>query len=80
MFTLKFIHEDGRSTTTCGKKYSIEKWNTGAKNVIVYDEPHSDAGVEFRISSSSENCAFSVCFITNQSGKTIDRVEPDNID
>ena len=81
MYSLTFIKDENSKTVTEGRKYEVMTWDTGAKTVIIYDDPHSAQGTEFKVAKSSENLGcpyrFEVCYITNDSGKTIDRIEPE---
>jgi hypothetical protein len=80
MFTLKFM-EGGNSTVVSGARYDTHYLLTGdlaraaACIVTVYPQLTSDtAGVEFHV--GGERQQYGVCYIENQSGKTIDRIGP----
>lgn len=80
MFTLRFM-SGADSAVVSGARYDTRHFMTSDQMraesciVTVYPQPTSDiGGVEFHV--GGEEHQYPVCYVENQSGKTIDRVGP----
>lgn len=78
MFTLTFT--DGSSkTVVSAQRYDFSQFDGGnAASVIIHKDYFNEGGVEFRLGEPrlKKDQAFSTCFVTNELGKTIDRLGP----
>lgn len=82
MFTMTFIENENSKTVVSAAKYEVNTYDNGIKGVIVYDKFNSFSGIEFKVTGDSKYHHpshnypyFEVCYVTNQDGKTIDRIE-----
>jgi len=79
MFTLTFT--DGKSkTVVSAARYDFAEFRGGqAASVTVNKDYFNDSGVDFRLGYKDPESAsdmHATCFVTNEAGKTIDKLGP----
>lgn len=72
MFHLRFYKPETLDNVNVYAKRYDSRYVNGVQIVTAYDKTHSgDGGTEFRVGED-----YSECFVTNEAGKTVDRIQP----
>ena len=77
MFTLTFV-SGKKKTTVSAQRYDFVEHSGGQAAQVTVSKDFFDGGVEFRLADPVTNdCQwYTTCFVTNEAGKTIDRLGP----
>lgn len=80
MFHLKFQRGDYSTNVTC-QRYDVDQ-RKGRAFVITYKGHTSEVGTEFLVDHYNPKVGYEapvpydVCYVTNEAGKTVDRIGP----
>lgn len=79
MFTLKFyrFYTDGSSNSSvvATSHYSVYTRKEGTCEIVIYEKNTEVEGVAYQVGSNQALTDYDICYIENQSGKTIDCIK-----